>query len=129
MSWDRVAAAKALAGLLTAATDGEAVAIYDHPPKSFTPPALIIQLPTRVIPHSPAFGTDTAEWTVLAGVDVEGADYLDDLLRTVTDVVELEPTLAGESVNTRVTEWRNYRVLNVTGADYLVAEAALETRM
>jgi hypothetical protein len=129
MTWDRAAAAGALAGLLEAATDGAGVAVYPKPPKGFTPPALIVQLPTRVAKHSPAFGTDFTEWTVLVGVDIEGADELDDLLGVATAAVEDSPTLAGATAFTRVVEWRNWRILNVGGADYLVAEVALETRM
>jgi hypothetical protein len=127
VSWDRPKAAHALAQVLEAALPE--VSVFDHPPPTMNPPALVVQLPTTVVPSSPTFGTDTATWTVLAAVGADQADGLDDLLRSASAAIKLNPRLDGATQLTRVTEWRDWRLMAVAGAELMVAHLVLETRM
>jgi hypothetical protein len=127
VSWDRQKAAHALAELLAAAVPEAAV--FETPPAGFNPPALIVQYPSIVTLSSPSFGTDVAAWVVLCAVGPGEPGPLDELLADATAAVRLDPTLGRVTQSTRPVEWRNWRLLSVTGAEYLAADLALETRM
>ncbi len=128
MSWDRPAAAGALVEVLEAAT-ASTVSVFDKPPATFNPPALVINYPTTVAKHNPAFAIDLASFTVLAAVGVDQGDSLDELLGTVTAAVEADPSLTAVVQHAKPVEWRNWRILTVAGADMLAADVALEVRM
>lgn len=127
MSWDRTAAAAALAEMLRSALPE--VPVFEAPEATFNAPALVCQFPTSVLLSSPSFGVDTASWAVLAAVGAAEADRLDELLASATAVVRLDPTLGRVVQTTRPLEWRNWRLLTVAGAELLAADLALETRM
>lgn len=128
MSWDRPAAAAALVEVLEAAT-ASTVTVFDTPPATFNPPALVVNYPATVTKHNPTFAIDLAALSVLAAVGVSEGDTLDGLLDTATTAIEADPTLVAAVQHAKPVEWRNWRVLTVSGIDVLTAELALEIRM
>jgi hypothetical protein len=128
MSWDRPAAAAALVGVLTSATN-DLVTVHDKPPSTLNAPALVVSYPTTVTKHSPTFAVDQAALAVLGAVGVEAGDDLDGLLQLATDAIEANPSLGGAVQYAKPVEWRNWRIMSSAGASLLVAELALEIRM
>jgi len=128
VAWDRPAAAGALVEVLEAATSST-VSLFEQPPATFNPPALVINYPATVTKHNPAFAIDQAATTVTAAVGVSDGDTLDTLLDAANLAVEADPTLAGTVQHAKPVEWRNWRVLTVAGIDMLTADLALEVRM
>jgi hypothetical protein len=128
MSWDRTSAAAALADLLISAT-AAAVTVFTHPPATFNAPAYIVAYPTTVTKHEPAFAIDVAEWILTAAAGADDPDTLDGLLSTAADAIEKDMTLGGAVQICRPTMWRNYRVSVIGGAELLLADLVLETRM
>jgi hypothetical protein len=118
----------ALAEVLGAGTAGT-VTVFPAPPATFNPPALVVQYPTTVTKHSPAFGVDLAALPVLAAVGAPEGGALDALLEQATAAVEADISLAGTVQSAKTVEWRNWRILTVAGVDMLVAELVLEIRM
>lgn len=128
MTWNRLDAIEALAAVLQPVVDAGAT-VLPAPPGSFNPPAVLMQYPTTVTLHSPTFAIDTVDWTVTVVVGLHDGDTLDELLNAVTDLVEADQTLGRVVQVCQPTEWRSWRILNVSGADYLAADLVLNTRM
>lgn len=128
MSWNRAAAAAALAAALEAATN-DTVTVLDRPPATFNPPALIVQYPQTVTRHTPAFATDLATLTILGAVGLEAPETLDALLDLADQAISADPTLGDVVQAAKPTELRNWRILPVAGAEYLSAELALTIQM
>jgi hypothetical protein len=128
VSWDRPSASAALAFVLEAATDG-AVTVFETPPATFNAPALVVNYPSTVTKHTPAFAVDQAELTVTAAVGAADGDKLDALLDAATAAIETDPTLGGAVQHAKPVEWRTWRLLAVSGIDLLAADLALEIRM
>lgn len=131
MSWDRALAAAALEVVLA---DGTAAmtppaSVFSQPPSTYNPPALVIQYPTQVLLHQPAFAVDIATVSVLAVAGLEESDTVDELLLLAVEAVEGDPQLGDTVQIARPVEHRPWRIVNVAGADYLTAELALEIRM
>lgn len=127
MTWDRTAAAAALADVLEVGT-GDLVAVFEGPPPTLNPPALVIMRPSVAF-STPTFGIDEATWSIMAAVGVGQDDALDDLLAAARQAVIAEPTLGGAVQLCRPTELRPRGIINVAGGDYLTEELILETRM
>ena len=128
MSWDRAVAAAALADVLRAAT-ADAVTVFTHPPATLNAPAYVVAYPVTVTKHTPAFAIDTAEWVLTGAAGADDPDTLDDLLAVASTAIEGDPTIGGSVQHARPTTWRNYRVTTIAGADLLMADLVLETRM
>ena len=131
MSWDRAAAATAIVNTLTAATaaDSPSPSIFDRPPATFNVPAYIVAHPQTVVYGGPAFGIDLATVPLICAAGMEDVDTVDQLLDLASDSLPADPTLGGVIQNIDATEQRNWRVINVAGADYLTADLILEIRM
>jgi hypothetical protein len=131
VSWDRPTAADALAAVLGDATAGmiPPASVFAQPPSTYNPPALVIQYPTSVMLHQPAFTIDTASLSVLAVAGLEEPDTVDLLLALAVAAVEGDSQLGGAVQHAHPVEHRLWRIVNVAGADYLTAELALEIRM
>lgn len=131
MSWDRPTAAAGLEEVLVGATAGMTppASVFPEPPSTYNPPALVIQYPTTVTLHSPAFAVDTAAVSVLAVAGLEEPDTVDELLALAVAAVEGDSSLAGTVQYAHPVGHRLWRIVNVAGADYLTAELALEIRM
>jgi len=130
--WDLAVAAPALAGVLRSATAGMSPppTVYDRPPASFNPPAIVIGVADPVDYSTPAIGVDTAgEWSITVAVGVEGAFTADELIRTMRAGLTLDPTLGGVVQLCRATGSRNWRWVQLTGGDYLTGDLILECRM
>ena len=131
MSWDRTAAAAALAGVLGDAAAGMVppASVFAQPPATHNPPALVIQYPTQVMLRQPTFAIDTATVSVLAVAGMEEPATIDALLALTVAAVEADEQLGGTVQHCRPTQHRLWRIANVAGADYLTAELELELRM
>ena len=131
MSWDRPAASGALAALLADATAGMVppASVFAQPPSTHNPPALVVQYPSQVLLHQPAFPIDTATVSVLAVAGLEEPATVDALLSATVAAVEADGQLGGTVQFCRPTQHRLWRIVNVAGADYLTAELELEIRM
>jgi hypothetical protein len=105
------------------------VSVFTHPPATFNVPALVVQLPTQVDFSKPTVATDTGQMTVLAAVGIDQADALDQLLQSATAALDPDPTLGGAVILCMATDWHGWRILNLGGSEYLVAEVALQIRM
>lgn len=128
MSWDRPAAVAGLAVVCEPVVDAGAT-FLSAPPGSINPPAILAQYPTTVTLHSPTFGVDIVDWSITAVVGLDSGEQLDALLGLVTDCVQGDPTLDAAVQIATPTEWRNWRILGVSGADYLAADLVLSVRM
>ena len=131
MAWDRPTAATALQLVLA---DGTAemtppASVFAQPPSTHNPPALVVQYPSQVLLHTPAFPVDTATVSVLAVAGMEEPDTVDALLELAVQAVEGDCQLGGAVQHARPLEHRLWRIVNVAGADYLTAELVLEIRM
>lgn len=127
MSWRHGPAAQGLVGLLRA--EAPEVAAFEAPSATFNVPAFVCQYPTLVVFDTRAFGVDVVTWPLLVAVGLEQAGQLDALIATARAAITLDPTLGGAVQIARPTESRNWRILNVAGAEYLGADLVLETRM
>jgi hypothetical protein len=131
MSWDRPVAAAALVAVLEDAVAAMTppASVFAQPPSTHNPPALVVQYPSQVILHQPAFPIDTATVTVLAVGGIDDPGTVDALLAVSVAAVEADPQLGAVVQYARPVEHRTWRIVNVAGADYLTAELALEIRM
>jgi hypothetical protein len=130
MSWDGAVARAGLAELLTAAVEGTNVSVFPAPPSTFNPPALVVQYPQTVSKYTAGMGVDTATWAVMVAVGLENqSDYLDQLANLAADAIFGDPSLAGITLSSRVTELRNWRILLMSGVEVLTAEVVVESRM
>jgi hypothetical protein len=130
VTWDGAAARAGLAATLTAAVEGTNVNVFSAPPSTFNPPALVVQYPTSVTKYTASYGLDMATWAVMAAVGLENqSDYLDQLCNIAADAVYADPSISGVTQSSRVTEFRNWRILLMSGVELLTAEVIIETRM
>ena len=130
MTWDRATAAKALAAELEAAVAaaGETVTVFDRPPATVNPPAIVVGRPTEVAYAQFAFGVDEATLPVLCVGPVDGEDRVTELIELVRGAIS-EPTLGGVVQNAWASAERNWRQINVAGADLLQAEVTFTIAM
>ena len=131
MAWDRSRAGAALAVVLMEATAEltPPCSVFAQPVATYNPPALVVQYPALVTLHQPAFAVDTADISVLAVAGLDDPYTVDVLLAAAAAAVQADPQLDGNVQLARPTELRPWRIATVAGADYLMAELALEIRM
>ena len=103
--------------------------VFAQPPSTHNPPALVVQYPSQVLLHTPAFTVDTATVSVLAVGGLDDPGTVDALLAATVRAVEADNQLGGAVQYARPTQHRPWRIVNVAGADYLTAELELELRM
>jgi hypothetical protein len=130
VSWDRDPAAKALAAALTdvVAAQQLAVTVFDRPPPSLNPPALVVAWPIEVRFSAAAFGIDEVTLPVLCVGPVDGEDTVAELIAVVRDA-ELDPSLGGAVQIAYPSMERNWRQINVAGVDLLSAEVTYTIQM
>ncbi len=131
MSWDRGAAADALVAVATAATAPliPPATCLPKPPATFNPPTVVVQFPLTVTKHSPAFAIDVADLALLVAVGAPEGELLDQMLGLLDDAIQADQTLGGVVQVAKPTQWRNWRILTVAGADLLCADLALTIQM
>jgi hypothetical protein len=130
MSWDRAAAAKALAAELgtAVAAAGETVTVFDKPPATLNPPAIVVGRPVNVDFSTVAPGIDTAQLPVACVGPVDGEDRVSELIALVRGAV-FDSSLGGAVQVAFATAERNWRQINVAGADLLSAEVIYTIQM
>jgi hypothetical protein len=141
MTWHRADFCKALYDLLSTAPwpPGTPVdpddyvagppTIFERPPSTVNPPAVVIGRPTEVRYSEAAFGVDMADFGVLCVGPIDGDDIVDGLIGFVRSAIGPDPTLGGTCKSLVAGAERNWRALRVAGVDVLVAEVALEVMM
>jgi hypothetical protein len=127
MTWDRATAADAIAGVL--ASVDPLVAVFAAPPATFNPPAFIVGYPRRVGYDEASFSIDDVEQPILAAGGGSEIDRVDSLLNAAKKALDVDPSLGGTVVHCRAGTQENWRMLNVAGADILVADLILRIRM
>ena len=128
MTWNRSAAAAGLEATLQAVL-GETVWVFQKPPQTLNPPAVVIGRPTQVDYSMVAFSIDQATLPVICLGPVDGEDTVDELITAVRDAVGADITLGGAVQHCAATREQNWRLVNVAGADLLQAEVQLTIRM
>ncbi len=128
MTWSRT---EAVAGLYAAlaAQLGETTWVFDKPPQTLNPPAVVIGRPTEVVYSQPAFGVDEATVSVICVGAADGEDAVDGLITAVRSAVSADITLGGAVQHCDDTREQNWRIVNVAGTDVLQAEVVLTIRM
>ena len=127
MTWHRAPVAAALAAAFQAADP--AVAVFAVAPGTLNAPALVCTDPASVTKRTAGMGVDQTEFVVLAVVGLDQADELGDLLNEADAAIMADPTLGGVCLTSTVVEYRNYRQLNVAGADFRAADLAIRIDM
>jgi hypothetical protein len=113
MSWSRAPVVAALTAMLGEATAGDSVTVYDRPPMTFNPLAVVIHRP-NVNYSAIAFGIDEATLPLIVASGVEQEDALDALKETCRQAVLADQSLRGAVQLAYPSEERNWR--NYTGA-------------
>lgn len=131
MSWHRAPVAKALEAAIVAELDTLEleVTVFDHPPFSLNPPAIVIGRPSEVRYAAASFGTDEVVLPVACVAGAEQDDAVSELIAVVRGAAAHDQTLGGTVAIAYVTGERSWRNVNVGGADYLAAEAMLAIEM
>ena len=128
MTWQRTPVAAALVDLLTAATGGT-VFVFDKPPATINPPAIIVSRPSTVLYNAVAFGVDEATLPVVIAGAMDGDDFVDALRDVIRKTVDTNPTLNGSVPACWPSSERNWRNAIVAGVDLLLAELVLTVQM
>lgn len=127
MTWSRAPVAAALVAAFN--TLDPMLNCFAAAPETFNPPALIVTDPASVTKRAAGMGVDQTELIVVAAVSLEAADDLDALMNAADRAIFADPTLGGVVLTSLVTEYRNYRGLQVAGATYRVADLAVRVDM
>jgi hypothetical protein len=127
MTWRRGPVATALAAVFAAADP--AVSVFETAPGTINAPALICTDPSVVVKRTAGMGVDQTEFIVTAAVGLDQADEMSDLLDVADRAIFADPTLGGVVQTAVVVEYRNYRPLQVGGADFRAADLAVRIDM
>jgi hypothetical protein len=128
MSWDRVTCVTALQQAIQRQL-GETLTVFVKPPQTINPPCIVIARPTEVRFGLVAFGMDEADISVACVAQADGEDVVDELTAVVRAAIGNDPTLGGAVQLADDNAQRNWRNLNIAGADIVQAEVALTIRM
>jgi len=127
VSWDRTVAVPALVDAIEVAS-GQTVFVFDRPPTTINPPAIVVGRPVEVIYATAWFSVDEATLPVLCVGAGDGDDTVDDLIAVVRAAVK-DPGLGGAVQSVVASAARNWRNLVVAGVDILQAEVTLTIQM
>jgi hypothetical protein len=125
MTWNRTAAAKAVAAAIEAQTT---VTVLARPPQTLNPPVIVVGRPDQVRYAEFAFGVDDVDLPVICVGAADGEDMVDQLVGLVRESFA-DPTLGGQLVSCVAAMERNWRNVTVGGVDLLQAEVLLAIRM
>lgn len=126
MSWDYPSSSQAIVDTLEAVVVG--VSVFDRPPPSFNPPAMIVAHPTLVTRNQPQFGIDLVTWPIICAVGADQADRLAELLDAAAGALETDPALFGIVQSTRAVSYQGWRIMDVSGIQVLAADLTIEIR-
>ena len=123
-------AAPALAQAFTdaATAAGSLATIFAKPPATLNPPAIVIGRPTEVRYSTIAFAIDDCSLPVLCIGAVDGEDDVAALIDLVRGAIT-DATLGGAVQTAFPAVERNWRQINVAGADLLQAEVTFSIQM
>ena len=126
MSWDL----QTLADALAAALEPIAATVYDEPPTSLNPPALVVSFPELVELEGAALGLDVVTIPVVAVVNwAESAAAMGELIKFARTALEVDPRLGGAVAFARLGQVRAIRAEKVSGIDVLTADLVLTVQM
>jgi hypothetical protein len=134
MSWDRATAAKALANELANAplvnplSTSAPATIFEQPPGTVNPPAIVIGWPIEVNFSVIAPGIDQATLPVACVGPFDGSDLVAELVANVRAGV-VDSTLGGAVQICYPTAERNWGQINVAGTDLFRAEVIFTIQM
>ena len=120
--------AAALVEMLTAAT-AELVTVFAKPPATFNPPAIVIARVERVTFSLAALNVDDVSLPLMAIGPLDDDEGVSDLAETIRLAIRADPTLRGTVQAAWPYEQRNWRPVNVAGADLLAVEVAVSIQM
>jgi hypothetical protein len=140
VTWSRRACAEALAFVLEAAAtppvlfETEAlvpsqITVFEQPPSSINPPALVIARPIEVRYGTAALSIDDAELPIVCCGPVTDDDTLDDLIAFVRQTLAQDPTLGAVVQSCTPELERSWRPARVAGVDLLVVDLVLRIQM
>ena len=92
-------------------------------------PAIVVGRPTVVSYGTASLGTDDVELMVACVHAAEQDDLVHELIDVVRSACAAGPSLGGVVSIVYVTGERSWRSINVSGADYLAAEAVVTIEM
>jgi hypothetical protein len=124
MSWDRLSTAPALADALNT-TASELVSVFDTPPPTLNPPALVVGRPVVVRYSTFALGVDEVELPVVCLGPLDGEVLVNELSAMVRTAVVREPTLGGTVKGATAMEERNWRSIVIAGTSCLAVDVIL----
>lgn len=128
MSWSRSVAAPAIAQALQVVV-GESVFVFEKPPQTVNPPALIVGRPTEVRFAQPAFGVDAVVLPITCVGPADGEDYVDYLITSVRQAFPSPTNLNGAVGVVYADSEQNWRNVNLAGVDLLLADVLLAIQM
>jgi len=102
------------------------VSVFAVSPASFNPPAYIVGRPETVELDVPAFTVDQINLAVLCFVGLGQDTALGELLRSARDAIRKDRSLGGRVQTARTIRFRNWAIMNISGAEFLKAELLLE---
>lgn len=127
MTWNRTAAAAAVTAALQTVL-GETVWVYERPPGTVNPPAVIVGRPTEVRYSIPAFSIDEATLPVTCVGPHDGDDLVDQLVTQVRASFP-DPSLGGVVQACWPVDERAWRQASIGGVDVLLADVNLTIQM
>jgi hypothetical protein len=124
MSWDYRSSSSAIVAYLADALP--LVSVYDRPPATFNPPAVILAHPQLVTRNQPRFAVDRVTWPLMCVAGANQADYVADLLDQVAAVIDDDPSLGGEVQSATAATFGGWRITDVSGIQVLAADVTLD---
>ena len=104
------------------------VTIFEQPPATLSPPALVMSRPVEVRYSTAAYGIDDAEFPVICVGPIDD-DTVDDLVTFVRTTLLVDPTLSGRVQSATAGMERSWRMIRVAGTDLLAVDVVLNIRM
>jgi hypothetical protein len=127
MAWSRQTAVPALVAALQT-TLGETAFVFEKPPQTLNPPAVVVGRPTEVLYSAWALSVDEVTLPVLCVGPGDGEDIVDGLITAVRAALA-DPMLGGAVQSCVASAERNWRNVVLAGVDILQAEVTLTIRM
>ena len=128
MTWNRAPVAAALVDVLAEATNDQ-VMVFDRPPATLNAPAVVVGRANTVTYGVGALGIDNAELPLIVIGGLDDMDGVEALKMACRLAVAADPALGGVVQLAYPGEERNWRGLNIGGADFLAVDLILQIRM
>jgi hypothetical protein len=131
VTWNRAPAAAALADLLTTALAGAGIeaSVFAAPPFTLNANAVVVSRPTEVRYAVSGFSIDEVTLPVLCVAGQDQDDTVSALIAVVRSALAGSLNLGGVVSQIHATGERNWRHVNVSGAELLAAELTVQILM